>query len=218
MSKITTAGHAILGILSIRSRSTYELAQHMKQSNLRAIWSRAESQVYKEPKRLEREGLAQSRVEFQGERKRTLYKLTRAGRSVLRKWLREPSQRFTYRSEAMVKVSFADFGSLEDLRRTIQAIRDEAEADARVMLAFADAQAENGPVEERRSHVNALVALFIFEMMEVRIRWARMAEEFIRDWRNAKGNEAVFKQGDEAWLEIRDRLKALLADTDRRAA
>jgi hypothetical protein len=118
----------------------------------------------------------------------------------------------------MVKVSFADFGSLEDLRRTIQAIRDEAEADARVMLAFADAQAENGPVEERRSHVNALVALFIFEMMEVRIRWARMAEEFIRDWRNAKGNEAVFKQGDEAWLEIRDRLKALLADTDRRAA
>jgi len=59
--------------------STYELVQYMKESNLRAIWSRAESQVYKEPKRLEQEGLAESSVEFQGERKRTLYRATRAG-------------------------------------------------------------------------------------------------------------------------------------------
>ncbi len=218
MRKITTAGHAMLGVLSVRARSTYELVQYMKQSNLRAIWSRAESQVYKEPKRLEHEGLAESRVEFQGERRRTLYRATRAGRRALREWLREPSQRFTYRSEAMVKVSFGDFGSLEDLRRNIQAIRDEAEDDAGVMLAFADARAKLESVAKRRTHVNALVALLIIEMMEVRIRWARKAEEFIRSWPGAKGNEAAFKQGDDAWLEIRDRLKVLLADADRDAA
>ena len=187
--------------------STYELVQYMKESNLRAIWSRAESQVYKEPKRLEQEGLAESSVEFQGERKRTLYSATRAGGGALRAWLREPSQPFTYRSEAMTKVSFADFGSLEDLRGNIQAIRDEAEDDARAMLAFAETRSERGPIAKRRTHVNALVALFIIDIMEVRILWARMAEEFILSWTEAKGNEATFKQGDEAWLEIRDRLR-----------
>jgi DNA-binding PadR family transcriptional regulator len=218
MPKITTAGYALLGVLSVRARSTYELVQYMKESNLRAIWSRAESQVYKEPKRLKHEGLAESRVEFQGERRRTLYRATRAGRRALREWLHEPSQRFTYRSEAMVKVSFGDFGSLEDLRRNIQAIRHEAEDDARVMLAFADARANLGPVTKRRTHVNGLVALFIIEMMEVRIRWARKAEEFIESWTEAEGNEVSFQQGEDAWLEIRDRLKLLLAEADRRAA
>ena len=219
MRKISTTGYAVLGVLSARARSTYELVQYMKQSNLKAIWSRAESQVYKECKRLNHEGLAESRVEFQGERKRTLYRATRAGRSALREWLGEPTrQRFAFRSEAMVRVSFGDFGSLEDLRRNIQEIHDEAQEDARVMLAFAETRAVSGPVPERRSHVNALVALFIIEMMEVRIRWACKAEEFIRSWKNAKGDETAFKQGDEAWLEIRDRLRVLLADADRDAA
>jgi PadR family transcriptional regulator AphA len=218
LRKVTTAGHAMLGILSVRARSTYELVQYMRENNLRAIWSRAESQIYREPKRLEQEGLAESRVEFQGERRRTLYRATRAGRRALCEWLGEPSQRFTYWSEAMVKVSFGDFGSLEDLRRNIQEIRGEAEDDARVMLAFADARAERGPEDARRAHVNALVAQFIIDMMEVRIRWARKAEEFIEGWTDAKGNEAAFKQGDDAWLEIRDRLRVLLADSDRHAA
>jgi len=191
----------------------------MKQSNLKAIWSRAESQVYQECKRLNHEGLAESRVEFQGERKRTLYRATRAGRRALREWLGEPTrQRFAFRSEAMVRVSFGDFGSLEDLRRNIQEIRDEAQEDARVMLAFAETRAVSGPVAKQRTHVNALVALFIIEMMEVRIRWAQEAEEFIHDWTEAKGSEAIYQQGDEAWLEIRDRLKGLLTDANRRAA
>ena len=71
----------MLGILSVRGRSTYELVQYMRESNLRAIWSRAESQMYSEPKRLEQEGLAESSVEFQGERRRTMYRATRAGRT-----------------------------------------------------------------------------------------------------------------------------------------
>lgn len=218
MPKVTTTGFAMLGVLSVRERSTYELVQYMKESNLRAIWSRAESQVYKEPKRLEQQGLVASRVEFQGERRRTLYRATQAGRRALRDWLQQPSQRFSYRSEALVKVSFGDFGSIDDLRRNILAIRDEAEEDARIMLSFAENRAEHGPVAKQRSHANALVALFIIDMMEVRIRWARKAEEFIDGWLDAKGNDAALKQGDAAWLEIRARLKEMLADADRRAA
>ena len=49
MAKITTTGYSILALLAIRPLPTYELAQRMKLSFLRAIWPRAESQIYAEP-------------------------------------------------------------------------------------------------------------------------------------------------------------------------
>ena len=107
MAKTTTTGFSILALLADEPLSTYELAQRMKLSFLRAIWPRAESRIYEEPKRLVREGLARSKSEPSGDRPRTLYRVTRKGRSALRQWLSQPSQRFKYRSEALVKLAFA---------------------------------------------------------------------------------------------------------------
>ena len=52
MSKLSTTAYALLGLIAMRPISTYEVAQWMRGSNLRALWPRAESQVYKEPKKL----------------------------------------------------------------------------------------------------------------------------------------------------------------------
>ena len=132
MAKITTTGYSLLALVAIRPLSTYELAQRMKLSFLRAIWPRAESQIYAEPKRLVHEGLATSKSEPTGDRPRTLYRITRKGRGALRRWLREPSARFRYQSEALVKVAFADRGTRKDLLRNIEALRSEALDDARI--------------------------------------------------------------------------------------
>ena len=218
MSKISTAAYAILGLLSMRQWSTYELVQYMKRSNLRSLWPRAESQVYQEPKRLENADLAKSKISFNGERKRTVYAITRAGRAAFRKWLGQPSERFSYRSEAMVQVSFADFGTIEDLRRNIEEIRQEAEEDAAVMLDFAEERKQLGPLFAKRAHVNALTALFILDLMEARIRWARSAEETIRDWKSSEAGEGSLQQGNDTWDQIHRRLKRLLKDVERRAA
>jgi DNA-binding PadR family transcriptional regulator len=218
MSRISTTAYAMLGLLSLRSWSSYEIAQYMKLSNLRAIWPRAESQVYKGPARLEKEGLAASTVEFTGERKRTVHRITRAGRAALRKWLGQPSKRFAYRSEALVKISFGDCGTIDELRRNIEAVRREAEEDARVMLAFAEGRGEEGPLYSQRTHVNALVAMFILDLMEARIRWARSAERLVRDWETTRGDEGSIEQGNELWAQLQLRLTRLLAESDRSAA
>lgn len=218
MTRISTTAYALLGLLSLRSWSSYEIARYMKLSNLRAIWPRAESQVYKGPALLEREGLAASTAEYTGERKRSVHRITRAGRAALRSWLGQPSRRFAYRSEAMVKISFGDRGSIDDLRRNIEAVRREAEEDARVMLDFAEQRGDEGPLYSQRTHLNALVAMFILDLMEARIRWARSAERFVRDWETTRGDEESLAQGDELWAQLQLRLTRLLAEAGRNAA
>lgn len=218
MAKITTTGYSILAMLTLGPVSTYELAQRMKLSFLQAIWPRAESRLYEEPKRLAREGLASSRAEPSGGRPRTVYRLTRKGRAALRKWVREPSARFRYRSEALLKVGFAYQGSREDLRRNIEDLRAEAFEDARIFLEVAEQMVADGCPNLERAHLAALVDEFILEIIETRLRWARFAEEFSRTWPEPTGSEATAKQAKAWWEATAERLRALVEEEQTRAA
>jgi DNA-binding PadR family transcriptional regulator len=122
---LTTTSYGVLAVLALRDHSTYELTKQMRFS-LRYLWPRAESNMYAEPKRLVAAGLAESRQEWSGERRRTVYSITSAGREALADWLASPSGRQRYESEAALKVLFCENGELDDLRRTLHAIREEA--------------------------------------------------------------------------------------------
>ena len=58
-STLSTTSHAILGLLSLRSWTTYELAKQVQRS-IGWFWPRAERKLYDEPKRLVAAGLARS--------------------------------------------------------------------------------------------------------------------------------------------------------------
>ena len=88
MPKLTTTTHAILGLLQRRPWSAYELNKYMQRSAIRAVWPRTESRIYVEFKNLVALGLATSEKEMRQGRKRTLYKITPAGRRELRSWLK----------------------------------------------------------------------------------------------------------------------------------
>ena len=75
-SAAPTTSHAILGLLSLRSWTTYELAKQVQRS-LGWFWPRAERKLYDEPKRLVAAGLATSEQEMTGARPRTVYAVTR---------------------------------------------------------------------------------------------------------------------------------------------
>ena len=80
---LTTTSYAVLAVLALRDHSTYELTKQMRYS-LHYLWPRAESNVYAEPKRLVAAGLAEAREGWTGERRRTVYSITNAGRRALR--------------------------------------------------------------------------------------------------------------------------------------
>ena len=94
---LTTTSYAVLSVLALRDHSTYDLTKQMRYS-LHYLWPRAESNVYAEPSRLVEAGLASSRQEFIGDRRRTVYSITHAGRRALSTWLAAPSARPRYES------------------------------------------------------------------------------------------------------------------------
>jgi len=185
-SSLTTTSYALLGLLNIRPWTTYELAKQVQRS-LGWFWPRAERKLYEEPKRLVEYGLATAASESTGKRPRTVYSITADGRKALRRWLdaapAEPSLEF----EALVKVFFADGGSLAQLRSTLDHVERDATARRDVLRGMIDARSSETNYEfATRWPINALSMRFQLDHNELQIRWARWAREQIATWRSPK--------------------------------
>lgn len=173
----TTTSYAVLGLLSVRTWTTYELAQQVRRS-LNWFWPRAERKLYDEPKRLVAEGLATATEEYTGRRRSTIYAITPQGRTDLARWLDEAAAPRTCEFEGMVKVFFADAGTLDQLDATLAGI--EAEAQHRLdELAGLASQPSEFPARE---HLSALTLPLQFEQEAAVLRWARWARAQIVQW------------------------------------
>ena len=127
---LTTTSYAILGLLSLRSWTSYELAEQMKRA-LGLFWPRAESGIYREPKKLEAHGLAHSTTEHVGERPRTRYTITAKGRRALAAWVPTPGEGPVVEFEQLVKVFFAEQATKADLLATLAGVQAWAEDQVR---------------------------------------------------------------------------------------
>lgn len=179
---LTTTSYALLGLLALRPWTTYELTKQVQRS-LGWFWPRTERKLYDEPKKLVAAGLARATEERTGKRPRTVYAITRTGRSALRDWLGEPSAAPTLEMESMVRVFFADSGDLEQLRATLEQVRTDAE----VRLAeLEEMAAEHGPGYEfaDRLAINALGMRFVLDHERHLAEWATWALDQTRTWRS----------------------------------
>ncbi|GAA0897261.1 PadR family transcriptional regulator [Virgisporangium ochraceum] len=175
---MSTTSYALLGLLSVREWTTYELAKQVKRS-LNWFWPRAERKLYDEPKRLVEQGLATSVRELTGRRARTVYRITEEGREALRNWLSEPPEPRSIEFEGMVKVFFADAGTTEQLLATIDRI--EAEAVDRV-ASLAELAATRPVPFPQRAHLSAVGLRLQYEQETAVLRWTRWAREQIARW------------------------------------
>jgi PadR family transcriptional regulator, regulatory protein AphA len=181
MTEPTTTSFAILTLLAIRPWSTYELAQQMQRS-VGGMWPRAESVVYDEPKRLVRRGLATARKEYTGRRATTMYEITPEGRAALERWIVEPGGMPKLEFEALLKVAFADLGSLQGLRANLAAIRSHAEAQLVLVEEREQEYAATGGPYPERLPVIALGVRYFREQAEALRRWVEWAESATDGW------------------------------------
>ncbi len=180
---LTTTSYAILGLLAVQPWTTYELAKQVHRS-LNWFWPRAERKLYDEPKVLVEAGLATATSARTGNRPKTVFTITPAGRAALREWLSQPPAPLTLEFEAMVKVFFADGGTLEQLRATLDRVEAEALERTAALRAMIDASRE-GPYEfAERTAVNALGLRFQLDQVALQARWAAWARSQIAGWRS----------------------------------
>ncbi len=179
MARRTTTSYALLGLLALRSWTTYELAKQAQRS-LRWFWPRAERKLYDEPKNLAAEGLATARSEKTGKRPRTVYDITDEGRRALAGWLDEPASPRTSDFEGMLKVFFSDAGDLDQLRLNLERIEGEAQERVEALAEMAAGE----PVFPERLHLSALgLRLYLDQELAV-LRWARWARAEVDAWQS----------------------------------
>ena len=181
MTALTTTSYVILGVLTSRDWSAYELAEQVGRG-LSDVWSRADRQRYNAPKRLVELGLAEATTEATGKRTRTVYSITDEGRAALADWLSEPPRQLSMEFEGMVRVLLADQGSLDDLRQDLRAIAEQAQASLDQYAVFAEYMRETGGTFPERIHTFALANRFMIGQYTHLVDWANWALAEVDRW------------------------------------
>jgi PadR family transcriptional regulator, regulatory protein AphA len=178
---LTTTSYAVLGLLSIKPWSSYELTQQMDRS-LGRIWPRAVSKLYEEPKKLLDHGLACASIEHNGRRSRTVYTITAQGRRALATWLQQPGEGPVIEFEQLLKVFFADNGTKTDALASLHAAQQWAQAQCHESHAVGQQYLHGqGPFPERLPELQ-LASRFITDFSLLVLNWARWAAAIVEDW------------------------------------
>jgi DNA-binding PadR family transcriptional regulator len=179
-SRLNTTDFAILGLLARRPWSAYEMTQYMRNSNVRAVWPRAESRIYESPKKLASLGFASASTEQHGKRSRAIYEITPEGRAALREWLEEEGKGFGIEYEALLKLDLADISDTALQSRLLAQVVAQGNADWQEIEGFfrmfAGGESSEASIDRRAQ--NLLINAFLWELLSARQRWARFAQAF----------------------------------------
>jgi DNA-binding PadR family transcriptional regulator len=178
---LTTTSYALLGLLALRPWSTYELAKQVQRS-LSWFWPRTERKLYDEPRQLVAHGLAVAVEQHTGKRPRTQYAITAAGRKALRRWLSEPSAPPSLEMEAMVRVFFADAGTLAQLRSTLAQVHDQASERVATLRSMIDVAKDGHAEFAQRLPLNALALRYQLDHQQLQADWAQWAAAQLISW------------------------------------
>jgi DNA-binding PadR family transcriptional regulator len=155
---LTTTEGVVLGLLSEKERSGYDLLKRAEGS-VAHMWAPAKSQLYAVLPRLVAAGLATRRdVRQTGRPDKQVYKLTRAGRAAVREWLETAPPKSW--DELLLKVFFAKLCSRAALLQQL----DEYEELQREMLAEYEAI-------RPATRYGALTLQYGLDLMPARLAW-----------------------------------------------
>ena len=189
MAELTTSSYLILGMLTTRDWSAYELAGHIKRG-LTEVWPRAERGMYNVPKRLADEGLVTATHEMVGRRQRTIYSITSTGRTALKQWLKTESKAPSLEFEAMIHVLLADQGELTDLRRTLATtLRQAREGRDLFQSLWEYRDSTDGGMFPERRHLSVLANKFMLGHYSHMAEWAEWALAETDSWSHTRLSE-----------------------------
>lgn len=184
--RMTTSSYAVLAILDLQPWAGYELTNQAQRS-LRYAWPKSERLLYSEPKKLVELGFATTFKEETGGRSRNVYEITEAGRAALEEWTTTKTRPPRFEVEALLRLLFADNGSIEDLRKVL----DELEADIaephQAIVELMGSYFEGSHPFPERTHLSVLFATFQIEMFKSIERWVEFARAEIDQWPTTRG-------------------------------
>lgn len=183
----TTSKRALLGLLSLRSWTAYELTRQMRIA-LKFVWPRSEASLYTDMKGLVPAGLAEASEEEVGDRTRTRYEVTDAGRDEVTRWLRDTEvSEPQVQIEAVLRAFFADLGDADDLRRTLDDTRRQVARQMEAVLPVLEDYAAGGGGFPERAHLNSLFMHYGAGFLDHVLQWCDDVEAELDTWPDTAG-------------------------------
>ncbi|MDA0676899.1 MAG: PadR family transcriptional regulator [Chloroflexi bacterium] len=174
---LPTTSYAVLGLLSFRAMSGYDLKQFADRSIGHFYWSPAKSQIYSELRRLKQAGLVSDRhVEQEARPDKRIYEITEAGRKQLANWVGnselEPA---VFKSTFLLRVFLGRSAGPDALSRLLK----QHLAHEEVMLThLREAEAECSPYSDE-SLYSLLTIRAGIHITEASIKWSHESMEAI---------------------------------------
>jgi PadR family transcriptional regulator AphA len=136
--------NALLGLLSLRPMSGYDIRQVISES-IGYFWSESYGQIYPGLKRLAAAGLVSKKTERKkGGPDRNVYTLTAKGRQRLREWLKQPVADTVPRNELLLKLFFGAHVPPQISREHVQAYLESRQKELQVYDAIAKGLRKKG--------------------------------------------------------------------------
>jgi PadR family transcriptional regulator AphA len=177
-STLSTTAYAVLGMLTIRPLTAYELTQQMQRS-LDYCWPTSERSLYDQPERLVAAGLAVAEIDGDGRRR---YAATDRGRVVLQSWLATEPGAPRFQNEPLLRFLFADQGSIEDLQRALAVVRRHATERRRLGLDQMRPYLSGDGLFQERAHIVTLMADLVGRLLATLEDWADDVDALAAAW------------------------------------
>jgi DNA-binding PadR family transcriptional regulator len=140
MDKKSKTGYVILGLLSDRSLSGYDIKKLIER-RFHHFWSESYGQIYPELRRLLGAKMIKAAPDRNAERrkggkKRRVYSITEKGRSAVFDWLALPTERESARIEFLLKLCFGSLTHRDDHLTNIRMFRSRSEKNLSALRAL----------------------------------------------------------------------------------
>jgi PadR family transcriptional regulator, regulatory protein AphA len=145
MAQINKTQYAILGMLSIRPRSGYDIKKQINRS-IGFFWNENFGHIYPILKRMEKDGFVTKRVEETGCRPRkNVFTLTEKGNKELKRWLAIPVSEQPVRNELLLKIFFGAHLKEGDIMAMIEVEKEKSVKLAKLFNSIAQESPADRP-------------------------------------------------------------------------
>lgn len=110
---LTPTAWAILGYLSLKSQSGYEILRSARES-IAEFWGVSPGQLYPQLQNLAELGFISAAGEAEGPRAKQQWRITDRGKTALKAWFAAPSEPLKIRDESLTKLFFASQATQSD--------------------------------------------------------------------------------------------------------
>ena len=149
--------------------------------------AKSERLLYAEPKKLVEHGLATALQESVGQRNRTVYTITDEGRTALRGWMATTPQPPMLEAEALLRLLFAENGSIDDLMAALDQMADDAAEMYDQVVTINTGYLDGLHPFPQRTHLSVLFATFQLELFDLIVNWVDFAKAEIATWPTTEG-------------------------------